>query len=149
MLEARRFTIFTDRKRLVFAFRQKPEKSTSRQFRHLDFIGQFSTDIRHVTDKDNVVADALSRVEKVVLLLDYAALAQSQKDDEELKEYLTNQKTNLQLEKVNIPETGAAVYCDTATTTPRPFLTRPFCQAAFQSVHNLAHPGIKATGRLA
>jgi len=35
MLEARTFAIYTDHKPLTFAFRQKPEKSTPRQFRHL------------------------------------------------------------------------------------------------------------------
>jgi len=55
MLEARTFTIYTDHKPLTFAFQQKPEKSTPRQFRHLDFIGQFTTDIRHVSGNENVV----------------------------------------------------------------------------------------------
>jgi len=46
MMEILRFIIYTDHKPLTFAFRQKPEKCTPRQFRHLDFIGQFSsTDI--------------------------------------------------------------------------------------------------------
>jgi len=46
MLEARTFVIYTDHKPLTFAFRLKPEKSSPRQFHHLDFISQFTTDIR-------------------------------------------------------------------------------------------------------
>lgn len=33
--------------------------------RHLEYIGQFTTDIWHITGKDNVVADALSRIESI------------------------------------------------------------------------------------
>ena len=39
MVEGRTFTIFTDHKPLAFAFRQKAEKFSPRQFRHLDYIG--------------------------------------------------------------------------------------------------------------
>jgi cleavage and polyadenylation specificity factor subunit 1 len=65
MLEARHFIIFTDHKPITYAFQQKRDKCPSRQFHHLDFIAQFTTDIRHVSGQDNVVADALSRVESV------------------------------------------------------------------------------------
>jgi len=93
------------------------------------------------------VTDALSRVEEVQTPMDYTVLAESQKDDEELKDYL-HRESGLKLEKIQIPDTGVDVYCDTATPTPRPFLTKSFCRAAFSSVHSLVHPEIKATGRL-
>ncbi|GBM50713.1 Transposon Ty3-G Gag-Pol polyprotein, partial [Araneus ventricosus] len=48
MLEGRRFIIFTDHKPLVYAFRQKPKKASPRQLRHLDYIGQFSTNIQYI-----------------------------------------------------------------------------------------------------
>lgn len=79
--------------------------------------------------------------------MDYVALAESQGGDHGLAEY-SKEGSRLRLEKVEIPGTGVAVYCDTATPTPRPFLTRPFRRAAFDLVHNLAHPGIKSTSRL-
>ncbi|GBM46909.1 Retrovirus-related Pol polyprotein from transposon 17.6, partial [Araneus ventricosus] len=63
MLEGRNFSIYTDQKPLIFAFKQKPEKCSPRQIRHLDYISQFSTDIRHVNGKDNIIADTLSRIE--------------------------------------------------------------------------------------
>lgn len=147
MLEARTFAVYTDHKPLTFAFRQKPEKSTPRQFRHLDLIGQFTTDIRHVSGKDNVVADAMSRIEEVQSPMDYEALAESQKEDEELKQYL-DQESRLRLKKTEIPGAGVSIYCDMSTGTARPFLTEPFRRAAFDSVHRLAHPGVRTTGRL-
>lgn len=38
MVEGRPFIIFKDHKPLTFAFRQKPEKCSPRQFRYLDYI---------------------------------------------------------------------------------------------------------------
>ncbi|GBM02974.1 Retrovirus-related Pol polyprotein from transposon 412, partial [Araneus ventricosus] len=52
MLEGRNFTIYTDHKPLIYVFTQKHEKCSPRQIRHLDWIGQFSTDIRHISGKD-------------------------------------------------------------------------------------------------
>ncbi|GFU99593.1 retrovirus-related Pol polyprotein from transposon 17.6 [Trichonephila clavipes] len=63
MLEGRTFVIYTDQKPLTYAFQQHSEKCSPRQLRHLDFISQFSTDIRYTKGSDNTVADALSRIE--------------------------------------------------------------------------------------
>ncbi|GFT21882.1 retrovirus-related Pol polyprotein from transposon 297 [Nephila pilipes] len=53
MVEGRSFTLFTDHKPLVYAFKQKEDKCTPRQLRHLDLIGQ------QLKGSENVVADAL------------------------------------------------------------------------------------------
>ncbi|XP_076762719.1 uncharacterized protein LOC143430372 [Xylocopa sonorina] len=89
-IEGRVFTIYTDHKPITFAFRQKPEKSTPRQFRYLDYIAQFSTDIRHISGKDNEVADALSRIEVISAPIDFDKLAESQNTDQELKELMAS-----------------------------------------------------------
>jgi hypothetical protein len=68
MLEARHFTFFTDHKPLTFAFQQKRDKCSPRQFNHLDFIAQFTTEIRHISGQNKVVADALPRVESATWL---------------------------------------------------------------------------------
>ena len=60
-LEGRPFVIFTDHKPLTHAMTTSAPK-TPRQTRHLCFLSEFTTDIRHISGKDNVVADALSRV---------------------------------------------------------------------------------------
>lgn len=65
LLEGRSFEIFTDHKSLIFAFKQKADKSSPRQIRHLSFIAQFSTNITHISGKHNIVADALSRLEAI------------------------------------------------------------------------------------
>jgi cleavage and polyadenylation specificity factor subunit 1 len=46
MLEARHFVIFTDHKPITYAFQQKLDKCSPRQFNHLDVVAQFTTDVR-------------------------------------------------------------------------------------------------------
>lgn len=147
-VEGRNFVVFTDHKPIIYAFQQKLEKCSPRQFRCLDFIGQFTTDIRHISGKFNIVADALSRIESITHGLDYHKLAQSQETDEELKELLTTSDTGLQLKKLVLPHSTTKIYCDVSTTNARPFITKPFRAAIFNGLHNLAHPGVKATVRL-
>jgi hypothetical protein len=60
MLEARHFTILTDHKPLTFAFQQTSDNCSPRQFSHVDYVSQITTDIHHVSDQINV-ADALSQ----------------------------------------------------------------------------------------
>jgi hypothetical protein len=62
MLEARNF-IFTEHKPITYAFQQKRDKCSRQQFDHLHFAAQFTTDMWHISGEDNVVANALSRVE--------------------------------------------------------------------------------------
>ncbi|UYV72011.1 hypothetical protein LAZ67_9001548, partial [Cordylochernes scorpioides] len=64
-LEGRQFPVYTDHKPLTYAFQQNLDKASPRQCRHLDFIGQFTTDIRHIAGCENVPADFLSRVEPI------------------------------------------------------------------------------------
>jgi cleavage and polyadenylation specificity factor subunit 1 len=77
MLEARHFIISTDHKPIIYAFQQKRDKCSPRQFNHLDFIAQFSTDVSHISGQDTVVADTLSRVESVTAPPSYNEFASS------------------------------------------------------------------------
>jgi hypothetical protein len=86
----------------------------TRQYRHLDFISQFTTDIRHISGKNNVVADTLSRIEELQMLIDLDLLATSQTTDEELSYFLSGE-TSLRLQKMKIPNSHNEVYCDTTT----------------------------------
>ena len=61
MVEGRPFTLFTDHKSLVPALSKKSEAHTARQTYQLSGIAEYTTDIRHVEGKANVVADFLSR----------------------------------------------------------------------------------------
>ena len=60
-VEGREFYVLTDHKPLTFALSTNSDKYTPRQVRHLDYISQFTGDIRHVKGMANTVADTLSR----------------------------------------------------------------------------------------
>ena len=48
-LETREFYVLTDHKPLTHSLKSKPDKHSPCQVRHLDFISQFTSDIRHVS----------------------------------------------------------------------------------------------------
>lgn len=149
MVEARTFTIYTDHKPLTFAFTTRRDNCSPRQFRYLDFISQFSTDIRYVAGKDNTVADALSRIEEVSSpsYLNYQSLARDQDTDAELQTLLQGEST-LKLEKVKTPDASSSIYCDVSTSEPRPYITPTYRRIVFDAMHNLSHPGVKPSIRL-
>lgn len=144
MLEARSFAIFTDHKPITFAFKTKRDNCSPRQFRYLDLISQYTTDIRHIAGRDNIVADALSRIEEIGPAINYSELARDQAQDPELQDLIRN-GSSLKLQKL---ETCEELYCDFTTTTPRPYVTPKFRKQVFSSIHGLSHPGKNATANL-
>ena len=67
------------------------DPKSAMQARHLAFISEYTTDVRHVEGKKNAVADTLSRVEidTVYLGIDFRELARAQQWDPELPAVLT------------------------------------------------------------
>ena len=61
MLEGRAFTLYTDHQSLIPSMTKKTEPHTARQAYQLSCISEYTTDIRYLEGKANVVADALSR----------------------------------------------------------------------------------------
>lgn len=148
MVEARHFTVYTDHKPLIYVFTANREKCSPRQFRYLDYISQFTSDIKYVSGKQNVVADTLSRIESIAVHIDYEALARSQDSDPELQELLQHKDTALALEKLKMTDSDADIICDMSTNRPRPYITPKFRKPIFNILHGLSHPGTKATVRL-
>ncbi|GFU97786.1 retrovirus-related Pol polyprotein from transposon opus [Trichonephila clavipes] len=89
LLEGNDFVIYTDHKPQTFAFKQKNEKASPRQQRQLQYISEFSCNIQHVLGKDNVVADALSRIDSISEI-NFEEIAEEQTTDEELQQLLHN-----------------------------------------------------------
>jgi transposase InsO family protein len=153
LLEGRPFIIFTDHKPLTFAVGRTTEAWTARQARHLSYVAEFSSDIRHLPGVENVVADTLSRppapAAAVVAVaatsggLDMAALAAEQRECPSVAEAGSS---SLQLQLV--PFGDVRVLCDVRGRQPRPFLPLEWRRRVFTAAHELAHPGIRATKRL-
>ncbi|GFT68531.1 hypothetical protein TNCV_248481 [Trichonephila clavipes] len=131
-------------KPLTFAFKQKNEKASPRQQRQLQYISEFSCKIQHVLGKDNVVADALSRIESISEI-NFDAIAEEQIWDEELQQLLHN--NSLKFKPSTLPS-GKKLWCDISTPKIRPYIPQKFRFQMFQLIHDLAHPGIKSTVKL-
>lgn len=148
MLEARHFTVYTDHKPISYAFHERKNNCSPRQFRHLDYIAQFTTDIRHISGKDNVVADTLSRVDELGAPIRLEDLSKAHENDSELARYVS-EGSSLRLQKMDYPPGSSnSLYCDTSTPTVRPFVTKEFRKQVFLSLHSLSHPGPAATAKL-
>ena len=117
----------------------------------MDYISQFTTDIRHVKGNDNVVADALSRayistIETSKDNIDFEEMASLQTDDEELHKLRSS--SSLQFKEVPLSTSHGTITCDISTGTARPYVPMKLRYAVFHSLHSLSHPGIRATQRL-
>jgi len=136
--------MYCDHKPLVKAFYSS---DNAREYLHLSEIPSFCTNLRF-KGCDNVVADALSRIEinsifQHAAKIHWHAFAKAQRNDYELKRYLD--KTN----SANVIEhewNGASLLCDVSRDgTPRPLVPCGVCCIVFDNCHNLAHCGIRAT----
>lgn len=84
VFEGRYIIIYTD-KALVYAFSPNIDRTTPWQFRRLDYIGQFTTDLEHVAGQDNVVADVLSRAGAIFRAVSTSEIIEAQKTDTEIE----------------------------------------------------------------
>ena len=142
-IEGREFHICTDHKPLIFALDARADRHSPRQIRHLDFIAQFTSDIRYIKGTDNAAADALSRVVVNAMAsntsspVDFHAMALAQKSDPELNRL-----------KLGTSATDVTLICDTFTGSNRSFVPETLRRSIFDSLHGLAHPGIRASQKL-
>lgn len=151
LLEGRTFTVLTDHKPLIHVFNKKPsEKDTPRRIRQLMFISEFTTDIRHISGSENVVADGLSRLNSIVCPteIDYTEVAKQQINDKELLQLLNSSSDNVKIKKVILPHTEKMIFCETSSNRIRPYLPYIFRRTAFNTLHNLNHPGIRTSRQL-
>jgi cleavage and polyadenylation specificity factor subunit 1 len=178
LLEGRQFTLLTDHKPLVASMTRVTPPQSARQQRHLAFVSEFTTDLRHTPGKENVVADALSRPPSQLEVpssglpvlsippvslppepprqtalqvaaadaqpIDFVDLSVAQLSCPEVQSMLVSPSFSIVSRKYG----AAEVLGDVSTGTFRPLLPARFRSAAVLSLHNIHHPGIKATRRL-
>ena len=140
-VEGRNFIIFTDHKPLTYAFSQNPDKCSPRQFRQLDYIGQFMTDIRYIKGLNNNVADALSRIEAIGKSVDRKTHAAAQENDKELRDIINSDTSALQFKKIRFPDYDAEIYCDVSGDIVRPYVPKLLWRDVFNSLHSSAWAG--------
>ena len=139
VLEGRQFVVKTNHKPLVKALSQRPEKASPRQLHQLDFISQFCLTLQHIEGKDNVVADALSRVEAIDMpsQLTPEAIHQAQQEEDMAEDHeLATSSLILQYFVIE----GFRILYDISTGALRPYLPRQLRRRAFDVVHSPAHP---------
>ena len=140
IIEGRNILLHTDHKPLVSAFYSQNEAKSDRQRRHLSVIAEYVTDIEHIKGSNNVIADALSRSVSAVEIdfPDLTSIAKLQSHDVEMKDFM-ERLTPFKLSGEH------EIFCDTSTSTPRPFLPLTTRRPIFDELHSLSHPGISAT----
>nr|VZI02490.1 unnamed protein product [Spirometra erinaceieuropaei] len=120
-----------------------------REIRHLDYISQFTSDIRHIDGSRNEVADALSRPSIAHLQLspgiDLAEMAAEQRRvgppcDEDV--------SGLHLQGLPLTTGNGSILCDVSTPSHRPLLPPSLRRKVLSSLHNLSHPVSRATDKL-
>ena len=150
-LEGRQFVIYTDHRPLTFALRSKPDKYSPCETRRLDFISQFTNDIRHISNEQNAAADALSRlpINSLFSLSDIdlrqMALDQPRLDTLDLS---SPEFATCKFAYLPVPTADTQIICDTSTDAPQPFAPMIHRRVVFDTLHHLAHPGPKASMKL-
>ena len=166
ILEGRQFTVWTDHKPLCGALASAADRSP-RQTRHLSFLAEFTTDVKHVSGSSNVVADTLSRAVQLTAAdgvevpvdagavvgsvsaisavpgIDLADLSRAQRGSQEEMDSYGASTMSLEL----VPCGSFSVLCDTKATPPRPVVPSSMVDAVLSSVHSLAHPASRTTLR--
>lgn len=145
-IEGRVFHILTDHKPLCSAIKNSSNNYLPRELRHLEYISQFTTDIRHVKGIENIVPDTLTRVSFIVpeVSINYEELASKQEDSEFRQLCLQD---NFVFEQV-ISNCGFTVWVETSTGRQRPYIPQPLRHGVFKQFHNLSHPGVRTSRKL-
>ena len=149
-LEGRDFFVATDHQALTSALASPPDPYSPREVRHLQFVSEFTTDIRHVPGDANPVADALSRasMNQLSSTVDFVALATAQTTDTELATLRARTDSALTWEDHPCPTGTTTLVVDVSTGKPRPYVPAAFRRTVFESLHSISHPAIRASQRL-
>ena len=146
-VEGRQFQVLTDQKPLTQLFSYHSTQHSPRQIRHLDYILQFTSNIRHVKGTPNPVADALSQIVINALTfnvppsMNLEKVAQAQRNDPELAELMqSSAQHSLVLQRIPLPSSGNIVICDSNRDTT-PICVHPTEELGFYSPVFIITPG--------
>lgn len=149
MFEGKEINVYTDHKPLTQALlRLNSKTETPLRTRYLHYISQFTLKIRHIEGKDNIVADALSRIEAISTPspIDYDELIRLQHSDQQLTDITKNKI--LRFEWIRPLSSSRSILCETSSGRARPYLPSQLRRKAFDAIHELSHPGTRATRKM-
>jgi len=132
ILDGRKFLILTDHKPLIHLNNLK--NPSPRQLRQLTFLSEFNFEISHLSGKDNLVADFFSRP-------DISAISRlSLFSNTPLNTYTIDNK-ELAYFGDRFKLIDSAYYDTSIPGCVRPIIPVELRRKAFESVHNVHHPG--------
>ena len=146
LLKGRHFSIFTDHKPLTTAMQNSSDKYTAHELRHLDYISQFTIDLRYIKSENSTAADTLSRNSTPSTMTCQDLIADEQKCDSTLPSVLSD--NSLALQKFPAPFSHKTLYCDVKSWPPKPYIPPPLRKRVFRHLHRLSHPSKRATVKL-
>nr|VZI18531.1 unnamed protein product [Spirometra erinaceieuropaei] len=120
------------------------DKLSPRETRPLDYISQFTSDIRHIDGSRNEVADALSRPSTAHLQLSSGIdLTEMAAEERRAGSPCDEDVSELQLQELSLTTGNGTILCNVSTPSHRPFVPPS------SSLHNLSNPGRLANDKLA
>ena len=124
---------------------QRSDKCSPRHTRHLDFIAQFDTFIQYKPGEENIVADALSRVESISIrvALDSARISAEQARDDQLPHLLKSPRYSLHRLEIG----GKSLIYTESNGNMKPYFSLTLRRKAFDTVHRLSQPSGRATAK--
>lgn len=119
----------------------------------MDYISQFTSDIRYIKGESNIVADALSRIElnELSQKIDCNEFFTHQACDEQLEQIIFKSKSSNKTSKYTMEiknVDGYNLQFETSTGNNRIYVPGTLRKSIFDSVHNLSHPGVRASRKL-
>ncbi len=174
MLEGRRFTVYTDHKPLTSTLKRVSEPWTARQQRHLAYIAEYTSNLRHIAGVSNVVADTLSRPP---LMVEAAAskpgrvnepygsrpasaavgrlLAVAAASSTVDYSWLAQEQRGCAATQAGVASSsvtirpfeveGVPLLCNVSGGAVRLLVAQPCRRAVFLAIHSIAHPGVRAS----
>ena len=132
--------LLTDHKTLCGVFHSLNPTKSSRQLQQLAILTELISDIEHVKDSQNIVADCLSWPTLAVQTdaCDLPALAEAQVSNTEIQSFQ-------ELKRFTLTRDNLFVLCDTSISYPRLFVLSKLCKFIFNSIQSVSHPCIKSS----
>ena len=142
-LEGRQFVIYTDHRPLTFALRLKPDKYSPRETRHLDFVSQFTNDIRHISGEQNAAENALSRLPINSLFspsdIDFRQMALNQPRLDTL-DLSSPEFATCKFTYPPVTSADTQIICDSSTDAPRPLVPMTHRRVVFDTPTPIGTP---------